>query len=112
MAARHSFLGASKGDAMPTVGNVQKQIKRVEGFDVRFLHQGPGPTPGGDVRDDRTGIPGYPYLRAAQFNISVALWIDRRFRTIYPGFDVEVLDGNGKVVSGKKHLDTVRATYD
>ncbi len=95
---------------MPTVKNVQRQIKRLEGFDVRFLYEGPGPTAGRDVRDDRSGLPGYPYYRASP-DSTVADWIRRRFKTCFPGFDVEVLKGDGTVASGNTLLSTVRNSY-
>ncbi len=95
---------------MPTVKNVQRQIKRLEGFDVRFLYEGPGPRVGRDVRDDRAGLPSYPYERRAQ-NSTVAVWIERRFKPSFPGFEVEVLDASGKAVNTRTHLQTVRTTY-
>jgi|SRR4051794_11398424 hypothetical protein len=96
---------------MPTVKRVQKQIARVERFEVRFLYQGPGPTAGRDVRDDRSGIPSYTYERAAADDRSVAAWIEGRFKVAFPGFDAEVLDGAGRVVSRRTKLATVRSTY-
>jgi hypothetical protein len=96
---------------MPTVSNVQRQIRRREGFEVRFLHEGPGPTTGKDVRDDRGGIPSYSYARASA-DCTVAVWIERRFKTSFPGFDVQVLNADGRAVDHRTRLATVRATYD
>jgi hypothetical protein len=95
---------------MPTVKNVQRQIQRLEGFEVRFLYEGPGPTAGRDVRDDRSGLPGYPYERAS-YDSTVADWVERRFKCTFPGFDVEVLKGDGSVAGGRTKLSTVRSTY-
>lgn len=95
---------------MPTVKNVQRQIRRLKGFDVRFIYEGPGPRANRDVLDDRGGIPGYEYSRRSA-NCTVAVWIDRRFKTSFPGFAVEVLDASGHVVNTRTHLDTVRSTY-
>jgi hypothetical protein len=95
---------------MPTVKNVQRQIRRREGFDVRFLHEGPGPTVGRDVRDDRDGIPGYSYARASP-DCTVAVWIDRRFKASFPGFEVQVLWADGKVADHRTLLSSIRATY-
>lgn len=96
---------------MPTVKNVQRQVFRREGFEIHFLYQGPGPTSGRDVRDDRTGLPSYPYLRASP-DSTVADWIDRRFKATFPGFDVEVLKGDGSAADGRTKLSTVRSSYD
>lgn len=95
---------------MPTVKNVQRQVFRLKGFEVRFLYEGPGPTAGRDVCDDRSGMPSYPYVRASA-DSTVADWIDRRFKASYPGFDVEVLKGDGSVASGHTRLSTVRSSY-
>ena len=96
---------------MPTVKNVQRQIRRVEGFDVHFVYEGPGPTSGRDVRDDRTGIPSYHYARAAADKLTVGAWIDTRFKKTFPGFDAIVLDGSAHVVNTRTRLATVRSSY-
>lgn len=77
---------------------------------MEFLYEGPGPLAGKNVRDDRQGIPGYPYQRASA-DCTVAVWISRRFKSSFPGFDVAVLDGRGRRVSGHMKLSTVRNTY-
>ncbi len=96
---------------VPTVKNVQRHIRRVEGFDVHFVYEGPGPTSGRDVRDDRSGIPTYPYVRAAADRSTVGAWIDTRFKVTFPGFDAVVIDGSGHVVNHRTRLATIRATY-
>ncbi len=96
---------------MTTIKNVQRQIRRVEGFDVHFVYEGPGPRSGKDVRDDRTGLPGYHYQRAAADKLTVGAWIDNRFKATFPGFDVIVLDGDGERVNTRAKLATVRSTY-
>lgn len=94
-----------------TIKNVQRQIRRIEGFDVHFVYEGPGPHPGKDVRDDRRGIPSYPYQRAAADKLTVGGWIETRFKTTFPGFDVIVCDRHGNHVNTRTHLATVRAGY-
>lgn len=43
----------------------------------------------------------------------VAEWRARRFWNVYPGFDVDVLDGDGEIVTaGQTLLQTVRETYE
>jgi hypothetical protein len=94
-----------------TIKAVQQQIRRIEGFDVHFTYEGPGPHPGKDVRDDRTGIRSYPYERAAADKVTVGAWIETRFRATFPGFAVIVLDAHGDHVNTRTKLASVRAGY-
>lgn len=91
---------------MAKVKNVEKRIWDLEGFAVRILHLG-----GRDVRDDRTGLPQYPYLRPARDEMTVETWKEARFRQSYPGFEVEILDAYGRPAHGNTQLGTVRDTY-
>jgi hypothetical protein len=91
---------------MPTIANVEHKIHRVEGFEVRILH-----LRGADVRGDRTGLPQYPYTRAADHDITVKAWKQTRFRPSFAGFEVDVLDGRGHSVQGNMKLITVRNSY-
>ena len=91
---------------MSTVANVERKIRRVEGFGVRILHLN-----GEDVRGDRAGLPQYAYHRAAENNITVESWKATRFRLSFPGFDVDVVDRRGKPVQGNMKLSTVRESY-
>lgn len=91
---------------MSTVANVERKIRRVEGFRVRMLH-----LRGADVRGDRMGLPQYGYHRAAENDITVESWKATRFRPSYPGFEVEVLDRRGNSVQGNTKLNTVREMY-
>lgn len=92
---------------MSTVANVERKIRRVEGFRVRVLH-----LRGVDVRSDRTGLPQYSYHRAAENEITVENWKATRFRPSYPGFEVDVLDRRGNSVQGNTKLNTVRKSYE
>lgn len=96
---------------MASVKNVQRQTWRREGFEVRILYEGPGPSSGRDIRDDRTGLPNYPYRRASA-DSTVASWIDGRFKRTFPGFEVEVLRGDRSVADHRTLLSTVRRSYD
>ena len=89
-----------------TVANVERKIKRVEGFRVRILHLNRV-----DVRGDREGLPQYAYHRAADHAITVETWKETRFRPSFPGFDVDVIDARGRSVQGNTKLETVRDTY-
>jgi hypothetical protein len=91
---------------MSSIANVERKIKRVEGFRVRILHLS-----GADVRGDREGLPQYDYHRAADNDITVETWKETRFRPSFPGFEVDVVDGRGRSVQGNTKLETVRATY-
>lgn len=88
---------------MSTVANVERKIRRVEGFRVRILH-----LHGADVRGDRTGLPQYGYHRAAGNDITVETWKATRFRPSYPGFEIDVLDRHRNSVQGNMKLGTVR----
>jgi hypothetical protein len=90
------------------VGSVELKIARVEGFQIRIRYLA-----GADVRGDRQGMPAWPYERAARDAWSVADWRERRFCNVYPGFDVDVIDGDGNIVSaGQTLLQTVRESYE
>ncbi|HLE62891.1 MAG TPA: hypothetical protein VI750_07125 [Pyrinomonadaceae bacterium] len=91
---------------MSSVANIERRIKRIEGFRVRVLH-----LRGADVRGDRSGMPQYGYHRAADNDITVETWKATRFRPSYPGFEVDVVDARGNSVQGNTKLGTVRETY-
>jgi len=91
---------------MPKVGRVELRISQIEGFLVKLLHPG-----GVDVRSDRAGLPTWPYERAARDSWTVADWKRERFSQTYPGFSVDVLDGDGNPVAGQTRLETVRDSY-
>ena len=91
---------------MSTVANVERKIRRVEGFAVRILHLA-----GSDVRGDRAGMPQYDCHRAAENTITVETWKATRFRPSYPGFEVVVVDRRGNPMQGNTKLGTVRETY-
>jgi hypothetical protein len=93
---------------MATIKRIENQISQVEAFDVVFVLNGR------DVRGDRAGIPGYAsrFENRAPGRMNVEAWKDRRFRPLYPGFEVEVLMADGTHAHGNTMLDTVRASYE
>ena len=91
---------------MATIGNVERKIRRIEHFEARFLY-----LDGSDVRSDKEGLPHYPYEVAASGSITIDAWKRGRFRRVYPGYDVKVLDLRGRVVPGNTRLSTVRDSY-
>jgi hypothetical protein len=93
---------------MAKVKNVEKRIWDLEGFDVKILHPD-----GRDVRGDMEGLPPYTrYERAAKNEMTVTDWKEVRFKPMYAGFDVEVLNGHGDIVHGATKLGNVRDSYD
>jgi len=92
---------------MPKVKNVEKKIWEIEGFDVTIKY----PNGGSDVRGDKNGITQYAYKNAAKHDMTVNEWKNNRFSKCYPGFDVDVLNGDGDTVPGQTHLGTVRDSY-
>lgn len=93
---------------MAKVKAIEKKIWDVEGFAVRITYLYPK---GRDVRSDRGGLPRYPFERGAKNESTVKAWKARRFRPTYPGFDVVILNGDGKTVLGSMKLGTVRDSY-
>ena len=91
---------------MAKVGRVEMRIAQVEGFLVKIHY-----LDGRNVRSDREGMPGWPYERAAKDSWTVADWRRERFNAVYPGFDVDVLDGDCNAVPGQTRLENLRDTY-
>ena len=90
---------------MPKVKNVEKRIWDVDGFDVIIKNYGK------DLRGDQQGLKQYEGDRASRNSWTVAEWKKKKFEPQYPGLEVEVLDGNGNPVDGRKTLGTVRDSY-
>lgn len=96
---------------MPTVAFVERKIAVIEGFAVKIRYAGPGRAKCRNVRGDRADLPTYGFRRAAAGSLTVAAWISKRFAHAFPGYAVEVLNGDETVASGRSLLSTVRATY-
>ena len=92
---------------MSKIKNVEQRIWNVEGFAAHFLY-----LDGKDVRGDKTGLPPYPYERAAADDITVEAWKQHRFRQVYPGYDVRVVDAYNTPVQGNTKLSTLRHSYE
>lgn len=90
---------------MPRVENVEKRIFDIEGFEAKILSPD-----GKDVRGDASLPKQYEANRMTRNNLSVNDWKEK-FKTQYPGYDVEVLKGNGNKAAGQTKLSTVRDTY-
>ena len=81
---------------MSSIANVERKIKRIEGFRVRILH-----LTGADVRGDREGLPQYSYHRAAENDITVE--IDRYI--VWPGQALAYKIGQLKIVELRKRAE-------
>lgn len=92
---------------MATVGFIQRQIKQVEGFEVKFKDR----RTLRDVNDKKKGIPSYPYQNAMRNSSTVSHWKLVRFKTNYSGFAVDVVRANGSAAIGMEHLGKVRDTF-
>ena len=91
---------------MAKVKNVEKRIWDTEGFAVIIKYNGR------DVRGDFAGMPQYPpYERMAKNDMTVSDWKEKRFYPAYPGYYVDVLDGDGGVCQGNMKLASVRDSY-
>jgi hypothetical protein len=91
---------------MVKVKSVEKRIWDTEGFAVVIKWNGK------DVRSDYKGLPQYPaYERMAKNDMTVTEWKDKRFYPTYPGYDIDVLDGNGIECQGNTKLGSVRDSY-
>jgi hypothetical protein len=91
---------------MSTIGNVERKIKRIEHFEIRFVY-----LDGTDIRSDKEGLPQYPYGVAASGELTVEAWKRSRFRRAYPGYEVKVINARGETVQGNTRLATVRESY-
>ena len=94
---------------MATIKRIENQISQLEGFDVIFTTED-----GRDVRGDRSGIPSYVnrFENRAPGRMNVESWKHRRFRPLYPGFNVEILLADGTHAHGNTLLESVRASYE
>ena len=92
---------------MPTTEKISAEIEKFEGFAVRIR-------PASKVQTPKTNLRSYArnYERIARGSFSVADWRRRRFDAVYPGYDVEVLFGDGRPASARTLLLKVRASYD
>ena len=88
------------------VRNLERNIEDTEGFEVNFLHPD-----GTDVKGHKKIQGDYSYEQKAPHRYTASNWKENRFKSNFPGFDVEVLDGEGEPVLGNTRLDTVRDSY-
>lgn len=92
---------------MSTIRDVERQIRRCEGFKVKFKDR----QTGRDIMGNLSDIPSYPYERMARNRCSVSEWKAERFARCYSGFAVDVLNADNTVAHGRTLLATVRDTF-
>jgi hypothetical protein len=90
---------------MPTVKNVEKKIRDIEGFKVKIKKDGK------NVRDDKKLTNQYYFENKLKGHQTVADWKEKRFNKVYEGYDVDVILANGDVAKGNMTLTTVRDSY-
>jgi hypothetical protein len=97
----------NKGDvfSMAKLKNVEKKIWEMEGFDVKFIINGK------NVRGDKEGVPQWSGQRQSKNNMTIKDW-KNKFSKQYPGYEVEVVDGDGNSTPGQTTLGTLRDTYN
>ena len=89
---------------MPLVKNIEKRIFEVEGFEVSIMYDGR------DVRSDAFISVQYSGQRMTK-NAATVGEFKAKFRSQFPGYDVNVLLRDGQSAPGQMLLSTVRDTY-
>ncbi len=92
---------------MPSIERIAAEIEKFEGFAVRIR-------PAADAQSPKANLRSYArnHERIARASFSVADWRRRRFDDVYPGYDVEVLFGDGRTASPRTLLSKIRASYE
>lgn len=84
---------------MTKIKFVENKIRKVEGFGVKIRH-----LDGRDVRADMEVSMSYDFERSAKSEMTVAEWIESRFKSRHAGFNIEVVYANGEKVHGATKL--------
>lgn len=90
---------------MPMCRNVEKRIYEIEEFEVNILTYD-----GKNLRSDASLPKQYEANRMTKNSFTVTDW-KIKFKTQFPGYDAEILDGAGNSVDGHTLLSTVRDSY-
>lgn len=89
---------------MPKVSNIEAFVRKIEGFEIKIMRNGI------DVRSDKRIERQYEAGKRSKNNFTVNEWKEK-FRSQFPGYDVEVLYADGSIARGNTLLSTVRETY-
>jgi len=94
---------------MTTAATRVREIEELEGFDVVITCKDGSPINAADQ-----GMASYArvFEKKAKSNWTVADWTEKRFKKVYPEYDVKVLKDNGDFAKGNTKLQTVRASYE
>lgn len=92
---------------MTTFATRTREIGDLEGFDIQVLDEKREPV---DLKSN--GFAKYGYDRKARSSTTVSDFIKNRLQYTYPGYEFEVLKGDGLVAHGNAKLDSVRKTYE
>lgn len=90
---------------MPKVEAIEKRISNIENFDVIIRGQD-----GKDLRSDMVLPKQYQAERMTRNSHSVNQW-KNKFKEQYPGYEVDVLNGQGNKARGNMKLSNVRDSY-
>lgn len=96
-----------RGCEVFTVQDFEKQVRDLEGFDIRIRHE----RDARDVRGDKEFTVSYSYVRAAKSDWSVAKFLQVRITPFIGGYSVEVVDPAGRRVNGRTKLRNLRIMY-
>ena len=91
---------------MPKICNIEKTISAIEEVVVNFLNKD-----GSNVRGDlRLDTDNYKAMRKTKNAANVSFLVSK-LKKQYPGYDCEVLDGQGNKARGNMLLGNLRDTY-
>lgn len=89
---------------MPQIKKIEKRLFDVEGFEVTILKDGR------NMRSDAVLPVQYNAQRMTKNSATVGEF-KAKFRSQFPGYEVDVLLGDGSVAPGQTLLSTVRDSY-
>ena len=90
---------------MPTTEKISAEIEKFEGFAVRIR-----PAAGSVARKSLQSY-ARNHERIARESFSVADWKRRRFDSLYPNYEVDVLLADGRPANPRATLSKIRASY-
>lgn len=89
---------------MPRLEIVERKIESLEGFCIRVTYNGK------NVRGDKEGFPQWPWQNKSKDNMTVDEWRNK-FKSVYVGYDVDVIKQDGNVAFGQMLLKNVRGYW-
>lgn len=89
---------------MPRTDFVERTIFNIEGFNVNFINNGK------NLRGEVQQPHNYNAMRATKNTYNVAQFIEK-LKMQFPGYEFEVILGNGNRARGNMLLSSVRDSY-